>query len=64
MRKSMMMIPLLLGAGCASGDLAAICAATTADRARAARIVAEEGTDAVVLAVQPLIAKTDAACGK
>lgn len=53
---------LLLGAGCMSGDLAALCDATARDRQLAAMVTGAEGSDAVVMAVQPLIAKTDKAC--
>lgn len=55
----MLMLPV---AGCATASLEALCDATRKDRDRAAAAVALEGTDNVVLAVQPLIAKTDAAC--
>lgn len=55
----MLMLPV---AGCTTGSLEALCDATRQDRDRAAATVAAEGTDNVVLAVQPLIAKTDAAC--
>lgn len=61
----MRLFPLLLMmpvAGCVTGSLEALCDATRQDRARAASVVAAEGSDNVVLAVQPLIAKTDAAC--
>lgn len=61
MRPLLVMLMMLVS-GCADGSLAALCDATERDRDRAAAIVAEEGTDSVVLAVQPLISKTDAAC--
>lgn len=59
-------LPLTLVIGCGDASpqasLEALCHATQEDRDRAAATVATEGTDNVVLAVQPLIAKTDAAC--
>lgn len=61
-RLSMVMIlPLLVG-GCVSGELAALCAATAKDRDLTAAVVAQQGTDDVVIVVQPLISKIDAAC--
>lgn len=56
------LMPILLVSGCATGSLEALCDSTRQDRDRAAQTVAAEGTDNVVLAVQPLISKTDAAC--
>lgn len=61
----MRLFPLMLllpVAGCVPASIEALCDETRRDRARAAAVVAAEGTDNVVLAVQPVIAKTDAAC--
>ncbi len=56
-----MTLPLLVG-GCVNGELAALCAATVKDRDLTAAVVAQQGTDDVVIVVQPLISKIDAAC--
>lgn len=57
---------LLLPASSCDGEkdlrLQALCDATAQDRDRASEAVLEEGTDRVVVATVPLIAKTDLAC--
>lgn len=62
-KKSLLASILILSlSGCVSGELAALCAATVKDRDLTAAVVAQQGTDDVVIVVQPLISKIDAAC--
>lgn len=62
MRKFLPMLTLL-ASGCATAPIdSAICAATAQDRTRLAAALADDPTDAAVIAGQALIARLDAGC--